>query len=590
MRQGATWKAYRGWYAPLGGDRELVLGGIACHFVGMGAEVRLDEGQIIAERYRVVEFIAVGGMGAVYRVEHIAMAKMLAMKVIHPELATNPEITKRFEREAQAVAQLDSPHIVRVTDFGAADGLLFLTMELVLGTSLKAHIASRQRLSVGEALGIVDQLLVALAHAHRRGILHRDLKPENIMLVEGDHGLTVKVLDFGLARLTRDTHDESQLTRPGMVFGTPRYMAPEQAAAEAVDARTDLYALGIVLYEMLVGEPPFTGQSALEVLKAQMVKEPPLVTSHLGSDAAYLDAILKRALAKAKEDRYESAEDFQASLPESAFRAPLPTRASVDVPSSVLPGFAKRGMFRSGVDGVRRHPRLAIMGALGLFFSLALVMAPEILFSVRYRNIRTAMILGKLDEAQKQAEALATKSPRDERVHLLRGHIAFLNRDYADAEEAYSIAMKLEGAAGADPELLANTKKLVGTKPKAGYRLVRSISLHGGPEASSFLQEMVHSGPDRRIRRRAYRGLVRLGAEDHADALPILLKDLKATADNRCETRKWYVEQLVGFDDPRVSLALKRELARKGGFFDFGGVNGCMEVDLKKYLKARASR
>src|SRR5688500_1597910 len=176
-------------------------------------------------------------MGSVYRVEHTMMAKEMAMKLLRPELSGIMEVAERFEREAKSAARLDHHYIVRVTDFGKTEtGALFLVMELLEGRSLTSLLEERRKLDANEAILLVDQVLEALDHAHGHAVIHRDLKPDNVMLVEKDGRRVVKLLDFGLAKITETKlEDGRQLTTAGTVFGTPRYMSPEQASGEPTD-------------------------------------------------------------------------------------------------------------------------------------------------------------------------------------------------------------------------------------------------------------------------------------------------------------------------------------------------------------------
>jgi len=244
-------------------------------------------GQTIGERYRIERVIGVGGTGAVYQAEHTLMRKRMAIKVLHPEMTRRPEVVARFEREAMAAAHIDHPHVVAATDFGKLeDGSFFLALEFVEGNSLR-DVIGEGKLEVGRALHIGHQIASALSRAHALKIVHRDLKPENVMLVERDGDPNfVKVLDFGIAKVQigelterEPSADPGQivLTQAGMIYGTPEYMAPEQALGQPVDARADLYALGIILYEMLTGLRPFDAPSAVAVLGMQVtVKAKPM--------------------------------------------------------------------------------------------------------------------------------------------------------------------------------------------------------------------------------------------------------------------------------------------------------------------------
>lgn len=239
-------------------------------------------GKVLSGRYRIEEQLGSGGMGAVYRAEHTLMHKRLAIKVLHPEMTRLPEVVARFEREAMAAAHIDHPNVAAATDFGKLDdGSFFLVLEYVEGISLREALADGP-LSPLRVVHIGRQIAAALARAHSLGIVHRDLKPENVMLVQRDGDPDfVKVLDFGIAKVpvqelshARDSKHKT-LTRAGMVYGTPEYMAPEQALGQEVDARADLYALGIILYELLAGRRPFEAESPVTLLGMQVTQPPP---------------------------------------------------------------------------------------------------------------------------------------------------------------------------------------------------------------------------------------------------------------------------------------------------------------------------
>ena len=235
-------------------------------------------GTLLADRYRIEQLLGEGGMGQVYRAQHVHMRKTVAIKVLHRELTMQPEIVARFEREAVAAARIEHPHVAAATDFGQLpDGSFYLVLEFIEGRSLTALLAEHGRLPPARALAIARQVCDALDAAHSAGIVHRDLKPDNVMLLarEGDADF-VKVLDFGIAKLqSDDTSGQPALTKAGTVFGTPEYMAPEQAQGAGVDARSDLYTLGMMLYEMLSGATAFKDDQLVVVLTRQMTADPP---------------------------------------------------------------------------------------------------------------------------------------------------------------------------------------------------------------------------------------------------------------------------------------------------------------------------
>jgi serine/threonine-protein kinase len=290
--------------------------GDASHETPDAVQPDLSQG-LVADRYRVMERIGQGGMGSVYRAQHVHMKKAVALKVLHRELTRQPEAVARFEREAIAAGSIDHPNIAKATDFGRlSDGSFFLVLEYVQGKTL-AQVLRERSVGIDEALEICKQVSSALSAAHAAGIVHRDLKPENVMLVErpGEPDL-VKVLDFGIAKLGAESSapkgaTRTPLTQVGSVFGTPEYMAPEQASGGVVDARADLYALGITLYRLLAGREPFLDDDVAKILMQQVTQAPPPLPSSLGTEIRSLVADL---LHKDPARRVQTADDAYARI------------------------------------------------------------------------------------------------------------------------------------------------------------------------------------------------------------------------------------------------------------------------------------
>jgi eukaryotic-like serine/threonine-protein kinase len=285
-----------------------------------GAEEEPDEidpllGRLIDGRYRVIERIGSGGMGVVYRVEHQRMGKIAAMKVLHRDLASDSEVTKRFRREAEAISQLTHPNTVQTFDFGTTpDGVLYLVMELVRGEDLGTIVKRDGALTFRRAAPIFLQTCGALGEAHELGIIHRDLKPENLLVSRTKDGHDhVKVLDFGLAKLT-EREESADVTGKGEVIGTPYYMSPEQIRGEDLDLRSDIYSLGAVMYRALSGQPVFTAKTPMGVLTRHLSDEPtPLGVRVSGIDPR-IEAVVMRCLAKRPEDRFASADALREAL------------------------------------------------------------------------------------------------------------------------------------------------------------------------------------------------------------------------------------------------------------------------------------
>ena len=290
-------------------------------------------GRVVDGRYRVQARIGTGGMGVVYRVEHLHLGKTAAMKVLLPDTAEKPEMLRRFRLEAQSVSKLNHPNIVQTFDFGQFDGAFYLVMEFIKGEDLSALLKREGPWSFQRAARFFIQVCSGLSEAHEAGIVHRDLKPENLMVVHRREGVEhAKVLDFGLAKLRERGAEARGISAGGQVIGTPYYMAPEQVRGEDLDARADLYSLGATLYRVLTGEPPFDAPSPMSVLSKHLTDDvvPPRSRAPRLALPIEADHIVLRAMAKSADDRYASAAEVQQDL-ERALASPSESRASATV-------------------------------------------------------------------------------------------------------------------------------------------------------------------------------------------------------------------------------------------------------------------
>src|SRR5271168_1354290 len=264
--------------------------------------------RIYSGRYELTHLIARGGMAQVYRAMDRQLERPVALKVLFPELSVDLTFVERFRREAQAAANLSHPNIVPVFDWGEDDGSYFIVMEYVEGRPLSAVLRDPQPIPPRQIATIGAGVAAALAFAHRHGVVHRDVKPGNVLITpDGD----VKVTDFGIARAM---NTEESLTQTGAVMGTAAYFSPEQAEGKGVDARSDIYSLGVVLYEMAVGRPPFTGDSPVAVASKHVRDQPVLPREANPAVPPALEAVIMKAMAKNPDDRYGSAEELRADL------------------------------------------------------------------------------------------------------------------------------------------------------------------------------------------------------------------------------------------------------------------------------------
>jgi|GEM_PF-2864332 len=257
--------------------------------------------------YRVERELGRGGMGVVYKAAEVATGKAVALKVLSREFALEPAYVKRFKRETEALDRLDHPNIVRIFSVGEHEGLHYYAMDFVEGRSLGAMLSGGDRLGVERALDLAIEVATALGHAHKAGIIHRDIKPGNILL---DREGKPKLTDFGIARLTYAT----RMTRTGDIVGTPEYMSPEQAKGAAVDAPSDVYSLGVVLYELLAGRVPFEGATALEIIKKHQYEQPANIKELNKVVHDGLARVVMKMLAKEPKERYKSAEQVATAL------------------------------------------------------------------------------------------------------------------------------------------------------------------------------------------------------------------------------------------------------------------------------------
>ena len=274
-------------------------------------------GQTLAGKYSIEELIKTGGMGSVYRGKHVLMDKTVAVKVLRKALAADDVVVARFSREAKAASRISHPHAVSVTDFGEAEnGVVFLVMEYLHGQTLKEIIKREGPMPLDRAIEIIRQVTGALDAAHQQGVIHRDLKSDNIMLSETNGGDWARVLDFGIAKIQEpEGSRDHDITAANLVIGTPQYMSPEQCAQTGpIDARSDVYSLGIIVFEMLSGRLPFTGESPTVIMMKQVQDPPPSILEARPDLPAAVRGVVDKALSKQPIDRFQTAGELSEAL------------------------------------------------------------------------------------------------------------------------------------------------------------------------------------------------------------------------------------------------------------------------------------
>jgi serine/threonine-protein kinase len=523
--------------------------------VQASADARI--GLVLQDRYRILSVLAEGGMGTVYQAERLHLGRQVAIKFLHDWAGADPQLVQRFDIEARAMSRLAHPNCVSVIDFGL-EGTPYLVMDLVLGRTLRAIIREGV-VPAGRALRIVRQVLAGLAHAHSHGIIHRDVKPENILLEQAagfeDH---VRILDFGLAKVLGR---HSDLTR-GMALGTPNYMAPEQLGSGTVDERTDVYAVGIVLFEMLTGQKPFRHDDVAEVYQRQLHMPPPALrqVSRQGEYSAVLEAVLLRAMAKAKHERFPTAAAMAAALaavPEAnrpPARALEPTLAAPVVrpeargpllelteharprvePIEVVSSSDKTLVDPSLVaDETPRQSRPAarfVLGAVVATIGVAVAMAtltrpprpisgsratgpalerpaspPPHLPAARDEAPGPTSVRSLLDGGEEQAALrllgdLRRRRPSDPELAALQAQLYFEKFWWSEGAAAYRVALRGDPARARDPVLVGHL--ISSLQSERFHRRAAALLRELGPPVRPLLEEAArqHESPSVRIR------------------------------------------------------------------------------------------
>jgi serine/threonine-protein kinase len=502
-----------------------------------GAEL---QGEILDKRYEIVARIAEGAMGVVYRGVRLKLDRAVAIKVMHLALPEVGDARERFEREARLMARLEHPHCVSIVDYGVHKGKPYVVMQLVSGRDLCDVLAEQQRFDPRRAADVIGQVLSGLAHAHEQNIIHRDIKPANIMITpKAPLGVHARILDFGLARML----GSSTSTSKGLAVGSPSYMAPEQCRGDELDARVDIYACGVVLFEMLTGRKPFIADEPLAILKKQLEEPPPRLADVTPGDYGMLEEVVARALAKAPQDRYPSAVAMAEAL-----TAALTTHAGPD--AIARPGTAStREMPVLGSKPRTRRSRLAgwllaavALGAAGVFAwpllerelaredepvrdAAVMVVTPAIDATTLDATTPDAAVL--VDAPPSPADAIVAKTkqlaadgkvsaaldqlrhareiyPESAQLPLLAGKLAMSQLYFSEGILSFRAAIKLDPAVRTDPELVHAAIHAFTITPSVDAELARFVT-ELGAAAWPELDEIAKSHPNPAIRERATR-------------------------------------------------------------------------------------
>jgi eukaryotic-like serine/threonine-protein kinase len=586
-------------------------------------EARL--GQLIDNRYRIDSLLGRGGMGVVYRGTHVGLRRPVAIKVLHAVLAATPEVRSRFEREALAIGKIDNPNCVGVYDVGTLpDGALYLAMEFLEGHTLGSLIEKNHQLPVPRVLHILRHILRGLSHVHAAGLIHRDIKPENIFLVrEGDDRDFAKILDFGIAKpVIADTiEDGVKLTQAGMAFGTPIYMAPEQALGNPLDGRADLYSLSVMAFELLTGNPPFFSDDKLEVMSMHTARPVPTMAERMIPNGhpipSNVERMVARGLTKRPSERYGSADEYldavnavERAISEGIFAdidsvpeqmsgaadgsAPLVDvgRSNTPVPSTAMP--SQLNLEISAATYTTSQPvlltqrrRSAWLTWMFLALFASAIGAGIALWTLRDKGesagpAREAAVALEHGDAAKAIKIIerAPKYREDASMLIILGHARAAKRDSAAALDAYRSALALTPDLQTDVTLRANLKALSDDKDAeiAGPAFDILIGATNVEDAEQRLIVMARS--DDLDRRRA----ARLVAEhqsimDRLDLLTMYTLDLEQEIS--CEKRRDVVAKLRAIGDSKAIPALERARSRLGRSGKWNGkpVNQCLIDD-----------
>ncbi len=443
-------------------------------------------GQLLDQKYELIDCLGQGGCGAVLLARHVYMDRDVAIKVLHPFGAADETLVARFFREAKLTSRLKHPNIITAHDFGMADGIPYLVMEYVPGSTLRELLRTRGSLSAAELIPIALDIARALVAAHEFGIVHRDLKPENVLLSHTDHGVVVKVLDFGIAKLCHEDHSEttdSIHTDPGVFQGTPRYAAPEQIRSETTDCRADIYSFGVMLYEAIVGAPPFESPSAIELVMQHLssdVVPPTLRRPELDCPPA-LEALIMKCLEKESAARFVDARSLVHLLEEMATPKAACRRrprwqpvGAVGAAAMLLCGAIIQNQVSAGAMMVQPSPAHAATQHDMIELSSA-----DQQYDALFTQAKASYYAGAYSDAAPIFRAILARRPGDTSSQLL---LALSYKRLGRAEEAIQLLEGLDPSLQASDRVsyqLAVLNAQIGKLEEALSRLQQAVKVNG---------------------------------------------------------------------------------------------------------------
>ncbi len=557
-------------------------------------------GSVVADRYRVQDCVGSGTMGSVYRAEHIHMKKTVALKVLHPSHTRDPEVVERFQREAQAAANIEHPNICAATDFGKLDQYFYyLVMEFLEGRPLIDMIKSGEKFDALRALHIGIQMVSALERAHEKGVVHRDLKPENVILIEkeGDPDF-VKITDFGVAQV-RMFKDAARLTQAGVVYGSPLYMSPQQAAGKEIDHRADLYSVGVMLYELLTGKLPFYAKSLMVVLNMHIADPPPPFVEanpavHVPPD---LEAVVMRLLEKDPAARFQSAAEVRTELERiqqdlATPRKPLPSESNDPARKAISAMIMVAG---------------AVIVLWFLFLAGRVLMggdespevppdAEEMTFTTRTEDERRAFVDGTprvaeavalmaqdSETAVKDLASIRTAAPDNPHAQFLVGKALLAAGQWKEGFDAYARTISMEPRYVRDSELQDDiVSGLENSNDDAASAAEDVVKAAIGPALNARLAELAEHHGVLKVRKRALRILRESGQFENLPEWNQLTIGLRHAVG--CEDNHEFVRKISALGDPRALGALRRfsALPKTGcGPDDAQDCYECLRYDLR---------